>query len=101
MEEAPNEACGIVICLENQYWLLQLRNEAEDPTQSFKLTAESIGSVIDEDTWTYFSSVWHTHPGGKIGPSDKDLETVLLGLRYMVMTLPGGELEHYGAMSIF
>jgi proteasome lid subunit RPN8/RPN11 len=43
--------------------------------------------------------VWHTHPGGLVGPSSGDLEHAVTGVNYLVVTVPGGEARHFGRLS--
>ena len=101
MEGAPREVCGIVRLRPRGYQVLQLRNDAADPTVSYRLLPSTLGDVLPNEQAFYCeTTIWHTHPGGHIGPSSGDLDNLVPGAHYFVMTLPSGEVKHFGALPI-
>jgi proteasome lid subunit RPN8/RPN11 len=103
MELAPAEACGIIVNLpKDGYRLYHLANEATDPTGGYRISAESLAEVVEsEEVWEDSVTIWHTHPGGLVGPSEGDLRNMMEGCRYMVVTLPSLEVAYFGASPIF
>jgi proteasome lid subunit RPN8/RPN11 len=101
--EAPHEACGVVIPDFNappDSWVHAMKNRSSNPLNSFNIDPQTVRSILlDRDTfgkdvWDDVL-VWHTHPGGLVGPSDGDMKTRIAGLKYLVVTLPGGEASMY------
>src|SRR5688572_5528396 len=82
-KEAPNEACGVILP-EVPLRVIQLKNRSESPQDSFQIDAEELANEITkffgrvlhcpEDFEPRDFMVWHTHPGGLIGPSKGDME---------------------------
>jgi proteasome lid subunit RPN8/RPN11 len=97
IETAPNEACGLLVLDNGYYEVYHLANEASDPTSGYKMSPASIGEVItDMETWDNDVTIWHTHPGGTVGPSDADLASLVSGCRYLVVTIPSAEVAYFG-----
>jgi proteasome lid subunit RPN8/RPN11 len=97
MQEAPNEACGIIVPelgLPADLWVKQMKNQHPSPTNSYAIDPETIATIARSSAWEDVI-VWHTHPGGSVGPSRGDLQARRPGLRYLVVTLPGGEKVMY------
>jgi proteasome lid subunit RPN8/RPN11 len=98
LDELPNEACGVIVPdLERtpDTWVTQLRNRAPSPTNAFAIDVATIhGLVRDKELWADVI-IWHTHPGGNIGPSEGDMRTKVEGVNYLVVTLPRGEAVRY------
>lgn len=99
---APREACGIV---SPDLQVTGLPNTSECPESSYGVQAsdlvEAIEAYVDRSgvdpltlTRGHFI-VWHTHPGGLVGPSRGDLETKLEGFIYVVVTMPGGQASQF------
>lgn len=95
MEEAPKEACGILVREFEGFRVHQLTNRAEDPTRSFRIDADTLRQLaLKPKTWTNVA-VWHTHPGGLVGPSPGDLEHKVHHVKYIVVTIPTGEVREF------
>jgi proteasome lid subunit RPN8/RPN11 len=94
MQRIPNEACGLVIPnfdIPPDQWVHELTNRSPDPTNSYDLDPRTVASLIeDREVWGDIL-VWHTHPSGHIGPSRRDWEHRITGVKYLVVALPGGE----------
>lgn len=96
-EAAPREACGI---LSPDLHVTALPNRSERPTSSYLVSSDDLVEAIE----TYLDRsgvnpealsrghfiVWHTHPGGLIGPSRGDLDTKVPGFIYYVIAIPSG-----------
>lgn len=89
MAHRPNEVCGIY----TKTKLFTLENVSRDPTNSYQIDAEELVQLLRrlqiEDTDEF--GIWHTHPGGMVGPSAGDIPTKIPGFNYFVMAIPGGE----------
>jgi len=96
LARVPNEACGLVIPnLDNPVdtWVHELINRSPSPQDSYIFDAEAMKPLLtDQEVWSDVL-VWHTHPSGRIGPSQGDMEARHPALhgRYLVVALPHGE----------
>lgn len=98
----PNEACGI-IGPDNKVRLLP--NSSDSPTNSFVIATQDLVDAIEacvEEADLDASAlereqfiIWHTHPGGLIGPSLGDMTEKHDGFQYIVIALPAGEASIY------
>lgn len=96
--EEPNEACGIVT---PDSVVVKLPNSSQSPTDSYVISTQDLVDALHEymarsgaephDLPMDHFIVWHTHPGGVVGPSGPDMKTKVSGFQYMVVTLPNGE----------
>jgi proteasome lid subunit RPN8/RPN11 len=95
--EEPFEACGVVT---PDSKVLQLPNCSPTPSTSFVIDPEDLVNILEE--WLDSSGtnpedlerehfiIWHTHPGGVVGPSKGDLRHKIPGFKYLVVTMPSG-----------
>lgn len=92
IEEAPNEACGVLIDeAPHGVRVVQLRNRADDPTTGYRIDPQTLRTLsLAPDHWANVI-VWHTHPRGTVGPSSGDLEYKIPGVNYVVVAVPTGE----------
>jgi proteasome lid subunit RPN8/RPN11 len=98
MDRAPLEACGVIVPdmdIPPEQWVHEMRNRAFSPTDSFVIDTKTIRQLITKAEQWRDVIVWHTHPGGNIGPSRGDLESKVEGVNYLVVTLPGGQAVRY------
>ncbi len=107
MDAMPREACGVLLPTPHpsiKSRVVPLTNRAEDPLKhSFIHPKEMLQQLMpwleaEGERWDLSDLVlWHTHPGGHVGPSGEDLRTRDLepGMRYLVVTLPGGEATFF------
>lgn len=97
-DEDPLEACGVVL---PDSTVVQLPNRSPNPGSSYVIDSEDLVNAIeawvekaqanpDELTREHFI-VWHTHPGGVVGPGPGDMREKLEGFQYLVVSLPNGE----------
>ena len=94
--EAPREACGVAVKLtENRRRVFRLPNTAADPCRHFSFHTKELHEVLQGFRQDQVI-IWHTHPGGTVGPSDTDLDEVIDGVSYLVVAIPGGEATWYG-----
>lgn len=91
IEQAPEEACGILVNEFQGVRIVKMINRAEDPTRSYQIDVKTLKQLaLKPKTWSHVA-VWHTHPGGLVGPSPGDLEHKLHNVHYVVVTVPTGE----------
>lgn len=99
---APLEACGLIL---PDGSVVQLPNVSPEPLTSYVV---DVDSLVDEfykfaesvvlpvsDLEPRWFTIWHTHPGGVVGPSRADMRQKVDGFRYLVVTLPGGEASQF------
>lgn len=86
----PAEACGIVIHAQQ---VIELPNRSLTPHSTFRMLMEDIAFELDrrkerltEEQWLEMV-IWHTHPGGLIGPSRTDIKNKVPRLRHLVVAL--------------
>jgi proteasome lid subunit RPN8/RPN11 len=94
----PEEACGV---LTPDSWVVRLPNVSPRPSNSFWIDSEDLVNAIREyavrDNVSpnllirEMFTIWHTHPGGVVGPSKGDIRAKLEGFQYLVIALPNGE----------
>lgn len=101
MENAPEEICGLLVD-ESRAWaggsgfrVVQLNNRAEDRCRGYVIDPATLRDLaFAPKVWDHVT-VWHTHPGGLVGPSAGDREHHLRGVRYIVVTIPTGEVVEF------
>lgn len=95
---APVEACGLILPLpyprrdREPDWILELPNRSLEPS-SFEIHPDDIRLALTPWAAHYRHhkdvdkvGVWHTHPGGNIGPSRVDMQNKR-GIPMMVVAL--------------
>lgn len=82
-----------------ELWVIELENISNEPHDTFltdlavaeervKLRLERVPTP--DDVW-----LWHTHPGGNVGPSRMDMQNRVEGVNYLVVALPDGPAVRY------
>lgn len=101
MQEAPKEACGIVIPdleVPPDQWIHSLVNRSPAPENSYAIDPETIRQLVSDLQGKHLWAdvlIWHTHPRGNVGPSQGDIEAKVQGLNYLVVSLPTGEATKF------
>lgn len=94
MLRMPHEACGVIVPnleFPVDQWVHEMVNRSESPQDSFCIDPATLSTIAaDPETWDDVI-IWHTHPSGAVGPSKKDLQYKIPGLKYLVVALPRGE----------
>jgi proteasome lid subunit RPN8/RPN11 len=93
-EEAPNEACGLLLLRDSvaeQY--VPCLNAAASPYR-FDLRVPDPAVVADAEDDGYELAVFHSHPTGSAKPSRTDIANIGLweGRPYLILSRPTGEL---------
>lgn len=95
IEAAPEEACGVLVNETEGVRIVQMLNRAEDRTSSYRIDPKMLRTLaLKPASWAHVV-IWHTHPGGLVGPSPGDLEYKIQGVRYLVVTVPSGEVAWF------
>lgn len=107
MEADGEEICGVLLTRSDAGpRLMKIPNLADEPRRSIFMTSDHVIEAICtliEHPETYPGSVskdlvvWHTHPGGLVGPSEMDLafRDNLAETRCLVVTIPSGEAVQF------
>lgn len=98
LAEEPDEACGLVF---PDLRVMRLKNRSSNPLSSYVIDSEDLVNAIEawveetgvdpEQLTRGHFIVWHTHPGGVVGPGPGDLASKVEGFQYVVITLPDGQ----------
>jgi proteasome lid subunit RPN8/RPN11 len=92
MAGAPEEVCGLIVNETAGVQVIPLRNRAEDPMNGYRIDSQTLRQLaLKPKTWAHVA-VYHTHPRGRVGPSPEDLEHRLDAVKYVVVTIPSGEV---------
>lgn len=92
MEGAPEEVCGLIVNETTGVQVIPLTNRSEDPFNSYVIDNQTLRQLaLKPMTWAHVA-VYHTHPRGKVGPSPQDLEARISSVKYVVVTIPSGEI---------
>ena len=89
LERRPIEACGVLLPEpDRSRWLIEMPNRSSTPqnTWSFNLDDFRIG-LDDVNTDFEKLTIFHTHPGGNIGPSRTDIRAKIEPFYYLVVAL--------------
>lgn len=100
--EEPNEACGVVT---PDSRVVLLPNNSSSPTNSFVIATKDLVNAMNNYlarsevhptvlTREHFI-IWHTHPGGVVGPGPGDIRERIPGFQYLVVSLPHGEAVQF------
>jgi|SRR6478609_521727 len=95
LPEMPNEAAGLIL---PDGTVVQLPNEAENPTNRFTVSRLEIQKVLLSNHLPLSLAtlekltLWHSHPGGGVGPSRVDLAQRVEPLSHLVIAVTDGEL---------
>jgi proteasome lid subunit RPN8/RPN11 len=104
---APAEACGILLTrADGGPRIAEVPNRAAEPYHDVLMSHEDLQKALLEvvgDPARYPGNltrelvVWHTHPGGLVGPSKVDMEfrRKLGDTRCLVVTIPSGEAVQF------
>jgi proteasome lid subunit RPN8/RPN11 len=94
-EEAPNEACGVIVLRDGQAERYERgRNRAASPYR-FELEVDPEVWFLEDDG--YELAVFHSHVSSPPRPSRTDVENIGLweGRPYMILSLRTGELAAF------
>lgn len=90
---SPAEACGLLLIDDSSpdQRVIELANRSMRPQTSYEFTGDDAYIALTNngvEDWNYVEvSVWHTHPGGSIGPSTEDIMQKLEGVPHLVVAL--------------
>lgn len=89
LKRRPIEACGILLSTPHKgRWLVEMPNRADDAQHSYMFTVSDLKiGLFDIETDFDKLTVFHTHPGGNIGPSRVDIRAKISAFRYLVVAL--------------
>ena len=94
LERMPSEACGLILPSDHDGRLvIELPNRALDHQTNYEIWPTDIPLAMGE--WleaatreeVHRVAIWHSHPGGWVGPSKADLEMKVPNAAYLVVAL--------------
>lgn len=106
LQKYPHEACGLLVTGLATGRIKEVVNRADDPSMDVFMRSEDVQAALWEmlgDPARYPGNlsrelvVWHTHPGGLVGPSKNDMQfkRALGDTRCLVVTVPTGEAVQF------
>lgn len=91
MDRRPAEACGILLQPGHEHKgerVFEMPNRAMGPNDEFVMNGDDILLVLEGYSGELEKlTIWHTHPGGQIGPSSLDLAERPGEFGYLVVAL--------------
>ena len=92
LEEAPNEACGLVVLRDGQAVRYERGRNADASPYRFRLEVEPEVWFLEDEG--YELAVFHSHVSSPPRPSRTDVENIGLweGRPYLILSLGTGEL---------
>lgn len=88
VEDAPNEACGLVVSSGKRHRMIRARNISNTPRTTFEIDEQAWLDVADGEEVV---GIYHSHPEGSPEPSMADLTMCeLTGLPWHIVTPTGG-----------
>lgn len=89
VDHDPQEAVGIIV---DENHVIVLPNHAADPTRNYELFKSEILQALNElEDPAESIVIWHSHPGGGIGPSRIDLQNKVPDVPHLVISLVDGD----------
>lgn len=89
LEKQPFEAAGLIFPTGE---VKELRNRAEDPRSNFLFYKEDLVVALDGVEDVSEVIVWHSHPGGGIGPSLIDMRQKTPFPYHLVLTIVDNDI---------
>lgn len=87
---APSEAVGL-LTLDDR--VISLPNHSESPETSFELArSDLINALRMHELEPDGLVLWHSHPGGGVGPSRTDMQNRLPFMAHLVVTIGSEEI---------
>lgn len=86
----PSEAVGVIVHTNR---VIELPNRSDRPHDRFLFGVEDLMMELDNNRVTMSEQdwedmvIWHTHPGGLVGPSSLDLVNRVAPVQHLVITL--------------
>lgn len=89
LERRPIEACGILLPEPHRgRWLIEMPNRSPTPQNMWMFNLDDLKVGLEGvDTDLEKLTIFHTHPGGNVGPSKTDLRAKIESLYYLVVAL--------------
>jgi proteasome lid subunit RPN8/RPN11 len=89
--EAPNECCGLVLCIDEELVYAPCRNTAADPAERFVIAPEEYAQHEDRGEVLL---ICHSHPDPGIEASEADIDGMnASGLPWLIVGHPSGDFR--------
>lgn len=89
LKACPFETGGLIL---DDGRVVQLPNKADNPSNSFQIDRSDVVEALLNENETRTLTIWHSHPGGNIGPSRTDLRLKTAIPYHLVLALVDGDL---------
>lgn len=92
LDESPKEAVGLIDGVGNIY---QLTNNHPEPESNFAINKADLISLVELNQLVVLTelTLWHSHPGGGIGPSRFDLQNKTPFKYHLVVSLIDDDIK--------
>lgn len=99
---SPREACGLLLPVPDSLdrIVIELPNRSLNPLREYEFSVDDVQLELEAGHWSDVHpdqgdwdevAIWHTHPGGAIGPSNEDSKMRVEGIPYLVVALHGDD----------
>lgn len=89
LDKSPHEAVGL---LTTAGLVIELPNRSSNPQTTFEIHKSDIIASLEGVEPIENLTLWHSHPGGGIGPSRQDLQQRVEYFNHLVLAIVDGEL---------
>lgn len=90
LKRAPQEAVGL---LDDDGRIIELTNHSSEPESNFEIRRDELISAL-EGKLAAGLTLWHSHPGGGVGPSRTDMQQRLPFIDHLVISVVDGDLVY-------
>lgn len=86
---SPSEACGMLAEAPDgqSMRVIELPNRSLTPNAEYEMRGEDMRVALESYPEWGVVALWHTHPGGTLGPSQADLANVIEWVPMLIVTL--------------
>lgn len=89
LQRSPAEAVGLILSDDR---VVELPNHAEEPGAAFVTSRADIIRALDDEADLDSVVLWHSHPGGGVGPSKVDMRNKTPFKSHLVVAIVGADI---------
>lgn len=88
-KRAPEEAVGLIRFTGE---VVELVNVSRTPQETFEVHKAQVVAALEDDPDALRATLWHSHPGGVVGPSQVDIRSKTPFAYHLVVSLIDGDI---------